>query len=278
MDNSKHLVRATTIWLVLSVVSIVVLLQLHIPPGSATTSAEIQTEAAVVFAIIAAVVGLGVVVYGLYFAIAFRHRGGPVEDGPPIVGNPRLQGSWLAGSIVLVLFAAGYGSIELEGQVDPNLVVPAGATAAAQVAHPLVIQVIGQQWQWTYRYPQYGGFETPVLVLPAHRLIQFNVTSLDVIHGFWAYQLGVKINAQPGSDNVGYVYISHPMRFDVECASLCGLWHGYMRNVGANAGRVLTPAGFASWLSAAQQKYGPMERYLPPYSRIYYPQPNTYAT
>ncbi len=276
MDNSKHLVRATAIWLVLSLISVVIILQLHIPPGAATTSASIQTEAAVVFAIIAAVVGLGVVSFGLYFAIVFRQRDGLLEDGPPIVANPRLQGTWLVGSILLVLFAAGYGSAELEGQVNPNLVVPAGATQAAQVAHPLVVQVIGQQWQWTYRYPQYGGLETPVLVLPAHRLVQFNVTSLDVIHGFWAYQLGVKINAQPGADNVGYVYVRHTMRFDVECSSLCGLWHGYMRDVGAQAGRVVTSSAFATWMASARRRYGPLEKDLPKYSRVYYPQPYTY--
>ena len=37
--------------------------------------------------------------------------------------------------------------------------------------------------------PGYGGVETPSLELPADTLVEFHVTSLDVIHSFWAYQL-----------------------------------------------------------------------------------------
>ena len=65
--------------------------------------------------------------------------------------------------------------------------------------------MIAQQWEFTYRYPSYGGLETPQLVLPANTLIGLHVTSLDVVHSFWAYQLGVKADANPGVDNVVYV-------------------------------------------------------------------------
>jgi len=69
--------------------------------------------------------------------------------------------------------------------------------------------VIGQQWRWTYRYPQFGGFETTDLVLPVGQNVQFNVTSLDVIHSFSAYQLGVKADANPGVNNVAYTHTLH---------------------------------------------------------------------
>ena len=69
----------------------------------------------------------------------------------------------------------------------------------------LPVQVIAQQWEFTYRYPTYGGVETAQLVLPVDRQIAFHVTSLDAIHSFWAYQLGVKADANPGVDNVAYV-------------------------------------------------------------------------
>ena len=61
----------------------------------------------------------------------------------------------------------------------------------------LPIQVIGQQWKFTYRYPTFGGFETNQLVVPDNTTLQFNVTSLDVIHSFWAYQLGGEGRRQP---------------------------------------------------------------------------------
>ena len=77
---------------------------------------------------------------------------------------------------------------------------------------PLVVQVIGQQWKFTYRYPQFGGFETTQLVLPDNQWVQFHVTSLDVIHSFWAYQLGVKADANPGVNNVAYTKPTHSRR------------------------------------------------------------------
>ena len=93
-----------------------------------------------------------------------------------------------------------------------ELIAPAGAGAGEgptpvwkpQANNYLQVQVIGQQWAFTYRYPQFGGMESTQLVLPVNRRSQFHVTSLDVIHSFWAYQLGVKADANPGVNNVAY--------------------------------------------------------------------------
>ena len=92
--------------------------------------------------------------------------------------------------------------------------------------------MIAQQWQFTYRYPGYGGVETQHLEIPANTTIEFNVTSLDVIHSFWAYQLGVKADANPGENNIAYVTTKEPLTFNIRCAELCGVWHGYMFDTG----------------------------------------------
>ena len=107
--------------------------------------------------------------------------------------------------------------------------------------------MIAQQWQFTYRWPAYGGVETQHLELPANTLVEFHVTSLDVIHSFWAYQLGVKADANPGEDNIAYVTTKDPLTFNIHCAELCGVWHGYM----FDTGHVVTKAQFASWIAAA---------------------------
>ena len=65
-------------------------------------------------------------------------------------------------------------------------------------------------------------------MLPENTLVVLHVTSLDVIHSFWAYELGVKADANPGVDNVAYVETKGPMTVHVRCAELCGLWHPYM--------------------------------------------------
>jgi cytochrome c oxidase subunit II len=129
--------------------------------------------------------------------------------------------------------------------------------------------VIAQQWEFTYRYPAYGGVETRFLELPTNTLVRFNVTSLDVIHSFWAYQLGVKADATPGANNIAYVTTLKPLNFNVRCAELCGVWHGYMFNNGS----VVPKAQFTSWIAQQQQQYAPATKNLPPYSNTYFPQP-----
>src|SRR5207302_2845570 len=112
----------------------------------------------------------------------------------------RVQTTWLVVSSLLVLVLATYGTVRLfadygagSGSGPSPLTVPKGAK--------LPVQVIAQEWTFTYRYPTYGGVETPHLVLPEGRTVELHVTSLDVIHSFWAYQLGVKADANPQVDN-----------------------------------------------------------------------------
>jgi len=131
------------------------------------------------------------------------------------------------------------------------------------------VQVIAQQWEFTYRYPTYGGVEVPHLVLPANTLVRLDVTSLDAIHSFWAYQLGVKADANPGVDNVAYVTTKGPLTFDIHCAELCGLWHGYM----FDTGQVVDSATFAGWIKKQRAYFAPVLKYLPPYAESYLPDP-----
>ena len=129
--------------------------------------------------------------------------------------------------------------------------------------------MIGQQWAWTYRFPAYGNVETDRLELPSHSPIEFHVTSLDVTHSFWAYELGVKADAVPGVDNVAFVHTRVAGSFSIRCAELCGLWHGHM----AQTGKVVSPGDFKSWIAAEQKAEAPNLRSLPRYSRTYIPAP-----
>ena len=159
-----------------------------------------------------------------------------------------------------------------------ELIVPAGAGAGEgpapiwkpNASHMLEVQVIGQQWAFTYRYPQFGGMESSQLVLPANTTVEFHVTSLDVIHSFWAYQLGVKADANPGVDNVAFTTTKNQLgSFTVRCNELCGLWHGAMYNYG----HVVTPAAFSTWargLQLKQARNGILTA-LPPYATTYDP-------
>jgi cytochrome c oxidase subunit 2 len=216
-------------------------------------------------------IALAVLIWFIYALVVFREPDpASVAEGPAIRGHAGVQLWWMVVTVGIVLFLAGYASYRTlvdgaGGGQGPNPVsVPTEGSAK-----PLQVQVIAQQWQFTYRYPQYGGVETDQLELPAYRLIEFHVTSLDVVHSFWAYQLAVKADANPNVDNVAFVKTRGPVRVDVHCAELCGVWHGYM----FNSGHVVTGAQFTTWIKSQEQRFKPVQKFLPKYHLTYNPAP-----
>jgi cytochrome c oxidase subunit II len=275
LTGAQHFRRIVWLWLISSVILtpiVVFVLAPGMPPGNGTVEAAGQVTDNTVLLGLATPVALAVLVYFLYACVAFRERDQSVVlDGPPIRGNATIQLWWLVVTTLLVLFLAAFGSAELlsdgsGGGQGPN---PIAAPAQAKGDPPLQVQVIAQQWQFTYRWPGYGGVETQHLELPANTVVEFHVTSLDVIHSFWAYQLGVKADANPGEDNIAYVTTKYPLTFNIRCAELCGVWHGYMYDTGY----VVTKSKFASWIAAQRVKYAPATKSLPPYSKTYFPEP-----
>jgi cytochrome c oxidase subunit II len=266
--------RILGIWLVCTAVAvplIVFVLGPHLPPGRMSSEAGAQTDTNTVMTALLAPVVLLIWIYFAYSLVVFRARGAAIEDGRPIFGHAPTQTLWVAMSAAIVLALAAYGSYTLivsddgaGGGQGPNpIALPKNASKALQV------QVIGQQWTWTYRFPAYGSVETAQLELPEGSNIEFHVTSLDVTHSFWAYQLGVKADAVPGVDNIAFVHPRKLGSFSIRCAELCGLWHGHM----FQTGQVVTPSQFAAWI-AQQQAAGRLNhKYLPPYGRTYYPDP-----
>jgi cytochrome c oxidase subunit 2 len=271
----NHFRRVTLWWLVLSIPAtliVVLVLAPGMPPGNGTNQAAGQVIDNTVLFGIATPITVAVLVFFTYSLIVFRERTPQVAaEGPAVRGHAGIQLWWIVVTTGLVLFLAAYGSIRMledgaGGGQGPNPIAPIKAAPGQKT---LQVQVIAQQWQFTYRFPSYGGIQVPNLELPAHSTIAFHVTSLDVIHSWWAYQLGVKADANPGVDNVAYVQTRGPLTFDVHCAELCGLWHGYMFGVG----HVVPKARFAAWIAAKEKQYAPSRKTLGPYSKTYFPQP-----
>jgi cytochrome c oxidase subunit 2 len=271
------------LWIVLSVIGclcVALLLGPHLPPGRQSSSAASQQTDFTVLSTIATPVVIGVLLY-FGWALAFwRQRPGDETDAAPIHGNTRISAIWITVSSVIVLALAVYGTIELwvpagagGGQGPQPIFKPAGTTTASVTSwtpggsNILQVQVIGQQWAWTYRYPQFGGFETTQLMLPVGEPVQFNVTSLDVIHSFWAYTLGVKADANPGLNNVAYTTPQHTGYFQVRCSELCGIWHGSMYDTG----EVMPVAAFLKWTQTTRVQLADVTKLLPPYADSYDP-------
>jgi cytochrome c oxidase subunit 2 len=152
----------------------------------------------------------------------------------------------------------------------------------------VVVDVTGFQWSWEFQYPQYtvknsahGVTEVgpmwngrlpapnngsnclnptsptdcnlPLLEIPEHETVRFNLTSNDVVHSFWVLPFDFKRDVIP----------DHPNHFDVyptatlysgpdtigRCSELCGLYHSRM----LFRIKIVTPAQFTAWITHQQQ-------------------------
>jgi cytochrome c oxidase subunit 2 len=271
---SRHGVRIVVIWAVLTAISvplIIFVLGPHLPPGKMSAEASDQTNANTVMTALLAPIILIVVINIVYSLVVFRARGEAIEDGAPIHGHAPSVLIWIVLTSVTVLALAGWGSYTLvqsaKGAGGGQGPSPADVPKEAKTALP--IQVIGQQWAWTFRFPTYSAFETRQLELPVDKLVAFHVTSLDVTHSFWAYELGVKADAVPGVDNVAFVTPRKLGSFNIRCAELCGLWHGHM----ALHGQVVSVSDFNTWVAREKSANAQIIPDLGPYQRVYFPEP-----
>jgi cytochrome c oxidase subunit 2 len=273
MRRDAEFGRFLAIWLLASlIVTPLVIVLVPLPPYTASDDAAGQAVDNVVLTAVTVPFFLLSTIYLGYVVVRFRQTGVDIEEGPRVHGHRGLQTTWIATSVVLVMLLFAYGTVRIlepaaagSGQ-GPD---PLSPESSEDGVATLKVQVIGEQWQFTYRYPSYGGLETPQLVLPVHRTVELHVTSLDVIHSFWAYQLGVKADANPGVDNVAYVTPTRVGSFDIRCAELCGIWHGHM----FDEGRVVPAAAFESWVAEQRKFFEPVAQYLPTYSDTYLPDP-----
>jgi cytochrome c oxidase subunit II len=274
MPEPPHFRRILILWAALSIIAtpIVVLVWApDLPPGNGTNAASGQvTDNTVLLGVVTPVAAL-MIVYFAYALIVFRRRDDGPDEGVAIHGDRGIQTTWLAVTSVIVLFLATYGTVRLFDEGS------GGGQGADPVAKPsgsvLPVQVIAQQWAFTYRFPTFGGVETPHLELPVDRNVALHVTSLDVIHSFWAHDLGVKADANPGVDNVAYVRPSEVRSFSIRCAELCGLFHGHM----FDTGQVVSDTAFLAWIHAEQAAFGPATGALPKFRSHYNPAPHRRA-
>ena len=139
-----------------------------------------------------------------------------------------------------------------------------------------VVEAVGQQWHWTYRFPgndgAFGTVDTrfvtdknpfginpedpngqddvlianPELHLPLDKPVKMLLRSKDVLHNFTVPQIRAKMDLVPGLVSYFWFTPTRTGRFDVLCMELCGLAHYTMR------GKVVVEeeAAFQSWLAA----------------------------
>jgi cytochrome c oxidase subunit 2 len=224
------------------------------PPAqaSSTTSifAPVSTPAASLYdfsLFVLAVTGtIFVIVFGmlLYAAVKFRQRPDDDRREPlQIYGSDQLELAWtvIPVLIVIVLFMT---SARVIHQVQD----------ARRPPGTIEVTVIGHQFWWEYRYPQYGFVTANELHVPvsdpAHPTPTFlELLSADTDHSFWIPRLAGKTDLIPNHPNSMWIDPHETGLFLGQCAQYCGTQHAKM----LLRAYVDSPADFDRWVSAQRQ-------------------------
>jgi cytochrome c oxidase subunit 2 len=135
----------------------------------------------------------------------------------------------------------------------------------------VTVNVTGFQWSWEFQYPGYhvtapngapsivtetGAMwnpdstvqHLPLLEIPENETVQFNLTSIDVIHAFWVVPFEFKRDVVPGFANRFTVTPIKTGSFIGRCTELCGVYHSRM----LFRIKIVTKSQFNQWIHAQQ--------------------------
>lgn len=151
----------------------------------------------------------------LLVLVIWKFRGSRGHEAATWHENTKLEIVWTAiPALTLVLVAIPAYSVLMKMDVPPR--------------SDLVVEVIGHQFFWEYRYPRYGvDISSEALVVPENKVVTINATSVDVIHAWWVPAFGVKQDANPGRISHAW-FKAKGGRYKGQCAELCGTLHGQM--------------------------------------------------
>ncbi len=209
------------------------------------------------------VTGIAFVIANLFMAysiIKYRHRKGHKAKYEP--ENKKLE-SWLT-----VITTIG-----VVAMLAPGLFAWGKFVNVPEEAD--IVEVVGQQWQWSFRYPGKDGklgtvdarnitidnpfgmnaddphgqddvlIDSNTLRLPLNRPVKLVVRSKDVLHNFTVPQFRVKMDLVPGMVPFLWLTPTRTGTFDILCEELCGVGHHAMR------GKVIVAEenDFNTWLA-----------------------------
>jgi len=174
----------------------------------------------------------------VFTIIRFRRREGAPEP-KHVHGNTALELTWtIVPLLILVVIAVPTVRTIFKTQAP----APAGS---------LEIEVIGHQWWWEYRYPQYGFTTANEMYVQNGRPVNLTLRTIDVLHSFWVPQLGGKRDLITNKTN----HLWFTPNADLEtavwngfCTEYCGTSHANMRI----RAYTVSQAEFDAWVRGQQ--------------------------
>jgi cytochrome c oxidase subunit 2 len=221
------------------------------PVAGSPMQAQIDWLMQYVLWIMTAVVGFVAILMGYVF-IKFRAKAHPVPSH--VTHNTLVEVIWI---VVPTLLLPSLNLIFYEGD-DSNPY--------------MTVTVTGHQWYWEYNYQSVPGLDYTSymipddklqpgqirrlsvdhpLVLPIGEKIKFDITSGDVLHGFYLPSLGVQKYAIPGSIQTSWTLIPKAGTYYGQCNQICGLNHDAM----PLEIKAVPMADYLAWIKVAQANY-----------------------
>jgi cytochrome c oxidase subunit 2 len=195
----------------------------------------------------------------IYVMVRFNKKANPTPSS--FTHNTTVEIIWTVVP-VLILVVIAVPSFKLLYKAD--------STAEAE----MTLKVTGNQWYWSYEYPDNGGFEFDAyllegddlagangvrqlstdnkVVLPVDTNIRILVTAGDVLHNWAMPAFGIKIDTVPGRLLETWVRITKEGTYYGQCSELCGVRHAYM----PIEVKAVSKDEFQAWVTQAQAKFG----------------------
>src|SRR3989441_3366882 len=175
--------------------------------------------------VLAVTAAIFVTVSGLLVYAAVRFRKRTDDDGrepAQVYGSNQLELAWtvIPVLIVVVLFLTTARVIH-------------GVQDARQPPGAIEVTVVGHQFWWEYRYPQYGFVATNELHVPVSDPKQptptfLTLLSADTDHSLWVPRLAGKTDLIPNHPNSMWIDPHETGLYLGQCAQYCGTQHAKM--------------------------------------------------
>jgi cytochrome c oxidase subunit II len=170
-----------------------------------------------------------IVFFMIYFLIRYRHARNPVPS--EFTGKTGfLEAGFITASLILVLTMFVYGLTGFNFLRNTP-------------SNSLVVKVNARQWSWLFEYQNQK--KSPVLVVPLGKNIKCDLSSADVIHGFYIPAFHIQQDTMPGLATQAWFRATTTGSYDIFCSQYCGLRHSEMTTKLI----VVTQNQFDEWVS-----------------------------
>jgi cytochrome c oxidase subunit 2 len=210
-----------------------------LPRGDFAKIADDLLDTTVRWALVVFVLVEGILIYAI-----FRFRGKPNDPEPhQIHGNTTVEIIW---TVVPALILAAIAVPTVRAIFQTN---------AAPGKDALTIEVVGHQWWWEFRYPEYNLTTANEMHVPVGRTVALRMGSADVIHSFWVPQFAAKRDVFANRETRMWFKAEVEGEYPGQCGEYCGIQHGRM----AHRIRAHKPEEFRAWV-AHMQTLGPQAK------------------